>query len=56
MAKMGRPAKIQADDAAQLVAIVESDRTATNSSKSKAVAILDPLWVKTGWFEVLLPS
>lgn len=31
MAKMGRPAKIQADDATQLVAIVESDRTATLS-------------------------
>ena len=29
MAKMGRPAKIQADDATQFVAIVESDRTAT---------------------------
>lgn len=29
MAKMGRPAKIQADDAMQLVTIVESDRTAT---------------------------
>ncbi|MEN9986730.1 MAG: hypothetical protein RI925_2232, partial [Pseudomonadota bacterium] len=33
MAKMGHPAKIQADDAAHLVTIVESDRTATNSSK-----------------------
>lgn len=29
MAKMGRPAKIQADDATHLVAIVESDHTAT---------------------------
>ena len=27
-----------------------------NSSKSKAVAILDPLCVKAGWFELLLPS
>lgn len=27
-----------------------------NSSKSKAVGILDPLLVKTDWFEILLPS
>lgn len=27
-----------------------------NSSKNKAVAILDPLLVKEGWFELLLPS
>lgn len=27
-----------------------------NSSKNKAVAILDPLDVRSGWFEVLLPS
>lgn len=27
-----------------------------NSSKSKAINILDPLVVQTGWFEVLLPS
>ncbi|CAM3954884.1 hypothetical protein [Aeromonas bestiarum] len=27
-----------------------------NSSKNKAVEILDPLDVSTGWFEVLLPS
>lgn len=56
MAKMGHPAKTQADDATHLVAIVESDRTATNSGKSKAVATFDPLWVIMGWFEVLLPS
>jgi hypothetical protein len=27
-----------------------------NSSKQKAVAVLDPLWVQDGWFELLLPS
>lgn len=27
-----------------------------NSSKNKAVSILDPLEVREGWFEVLLPS
>lgn len=27
-----------------------------NSSKSKRVAVLDPLWVESGWFEVILPS
>lgn len=27
-----------------------------NSSKNKAVSILDPLDVRSGWFEVLLPS
>ena len=27
-----------------------------NSSKSKRTAVLDPLWVRNGWFEVLLPS
>lgn len=27
-----------------------------NSSKNKRTAVLDPLWVQQGWFEVLLPS